>query len=162
MIIMMVQQGFFLTALSLQVAGALILIVFYWGNTKRRILNTIYSSNTMLQREDNNKVIIAREKLIKAHREVLLNRIAFIFIVLGFLLSLFGDNEGLCSWCGLIIVLLESCIWIGLGLAISFLVAKACNKEDWALDYNEVVQNLDCDVATNAANSEIDDLFEQN
>lgn len=51
---------------------------------------------------------------------------------------------------------------MGIGVKISCLVAKACNKEDWVLYYNKVIQYLDCDVATNATASEIDALFKQN
>lgn len=68
------EQLIYLLSLSLQVSGALILILFCWGNTERRVLNTIYSATSTIHREDDNTVIISKDKLYKAHKEVLLNR----------------------------------------------------------------------------------------
>lgn len=65
-------QLIYLLSLSLQVTGALILIIYCWGNTERCILNTIYPANTVMHREENDTVIIRKEKLYKAHKEVLL------------------------------------------------------------------------------------------
>ena len=90
-------QLIFLLSIALQVSGALILIIFCWGNTERRILNTIYPANASIHREDDNTVIISRDKLIKAHKNVLHNRTAFILIGFGYLSSLFGSNEGICA-----------------------------------------------------------------
>lgn len=47
------QQLIYLLSLSLQVTGALILIIYCWGNTERCILNKIYPGNTVMHREDN-------------------------------------------------------------------------------------------------------------
>lgn len=57
-------------SIALQVSGALILILFCWGNTERRVLNTIFPANTSVHREDDDTVIISKEKLFKAHKEI--------------------------------------------------------------------------------------------
>lgn len=102
---MNISQLIFLISIALQVSGALILILFCWGNTERRVLNTIFPANTSLHREGDDTVIISKEKLYRAHKEILLNRYAFIFIGLGYLLNLFGENEGLNPLIGLAVVI---------------------------------------------------------
>jgi hypothetical protein len=140
------------------VSGALILILFCWGNTERRVLNTIFSANVSVQREDNNTVIISRDKLIRAHKNVLLNRTAFILIAIGYLLSLFGSNEGVSAWMGLILVLLMSTILVAIGVLTVHVIAKVCNRKDKVYPFEELCSKLDNDVVTNMIKSEIDEI----
>ena len=149
----------YLLSLALQVSGALILIIFCWGNTERRILNTIYPANSNICREEDNTVIISRDKLIRAHKNVLLNRTAFILIGLGYLLSLFGVNEGICSWKGLVIVVIVSVAIVIVGVFAIHTIAKLCNRKDKIYQYEELCSKLDSDLATNAIYSEIDEML---
>ena len=149
-------QLIYLLSLSLQVSGALILIVFCWGNTERRVLNTIFSANANVHREDDDTVIISREKLIRAHKNVLLNRTAFILIAIGYLLSLFGTNEAVGAWTGLMIVLVASVILVGIGAVTVYLIAKVCYRKDNRYSYKELCSKLDNDVVSNMIKSEIE------
>lgn len=151
-------QVVFLISLALQVSGALILILFCWGNTERRVLNTIFSATSSVHREDDNTVIISRGKLIRAHKNVLLNRTAFILIAIGYLLSLFGSNEGIIAWIGLIIVLLMSTILVAIGVLTVHVIAKVCNRKDKVYPFEELCSKLDNDVVTNMIKSEIDEI----
>lgn len=151
-------QVVFLISLALQVSGALILILFCWGNTERRVLNTIFSATSSVHREDDNTVIVSRDKLIRAHKNVLLNRTAFILIAIGYLLSLFGSNEGIIAWIGLIIVLLMSAILVAIGVLTVRIIAKVCNRKDKVYPYEELCSKLDNDVVTNMIKSEIDEI----
>lgn len=152
-------QLFYLLSLSLQVSGALILILFCWGKTECRVLNTIYSATSTIHREDDNTVIITKEKLYKAHKEVLLNRNAFIFIAVGYLLSLFGTSDGICRWSGFAIVLVASAALVGVGVFLSHMIAKICNKHDRRYEYEDLCSKLDKEVDTNAIQSDIDEIF---
>jgi hypothetical protein len=152
-------QVFYLLSLSLQVSGALILIIFCWGNTERRVLNTIYSANANVHREDDDTVIISREKLVRAYENVLQNRTAFILIAIGYLISLFGSNEGICAWVGLVIVLIVSAILVTISVMTVRFIAKVCNRKDKVYPYEELCSKLDNDVVTNAIQSEIDEIF---
>lgn len=152
-------QMIYLISIALQVSGALILILFCWGNTEHRILNTVFPANANIHREDNNTVIISRDKLIKAHKNVLLNRTAFILIGLGYLLSIFGVNEGICAWKGLVIVVVASVVIVAIGVFAIHTIAKTCNRKDRIYQYEELCSKLDSDVATNMIYSEIDEAF---
>lgn len=155
---MNLDQVIYLLSLALQVSGALILIIFCWGNTERRVLNTIFSANANVHREDDDTVIISREKLVEAHKNVLLNRTAFILIAIGYLISLFGSNDGICAWMGLIKVLISSAILVAIGVMTVRFIAKACNKKDKVYPFEELCLKLDNDVVTNAIQSEIDEI----
>ena len=80
------------------------------------MLNSIFPANTSVHREEDNTVIISKEKLFKAHKEILLNRYAFIFIGAGYLLNMFGKNEGLNPWIGLAVVITGSVIIVIVGV----------------------------------------------
>ena len=151
-------QLIYLMSLALQVSGALILIIFCWGNTEHRVLNTIYPANSSVHREDDDTVVISKEKLFKAHKTVLLNRNAFVFIAAGYLISLFGSNEGVDRWTGLLIVVISSIALVAVGVLASHIIAKACNRKDRVYKYEDLCSKLENDVSTNAIKSEIDEI----
>ncbi len=157
---MNISQLFFLFSIALQVSGALILIIFCWGNTEKRVLNTIFPANTSVHREEDNTVIISKEKLYKAHKEILLNRYAFIFICAGYLLNLFGENDGLNLWIGLVVVIASSVVIVSVGVQAAHLYAQHCNRSDRRYKYDDLCSKLDNDISTNCIDSEIDEMFE--
>ena len=148
----------YLMSLALQVSGALILIIFCWGNTEHRVLNTIYPANSSVHRDDDDTVVISKEKLFKAHKTVLLNRNAFVFIAAGYLISLFGSNEGVDRWTGLLIVVISSIALVAVGVLASHIIAKVCNRKDRVYKYEDLCSKLENDVSTNAIKSEIDEI----
>lgn len=152
------EQLIYLLSLALQVSGALILIIFCWGNTEHRVLNTIYPANSSVHREDDDTVVISKEKLFKAHKTVLLNRNAFVFIAAGYLISLFGSNEGVDRWTGLLIVVISSIALVAVGVLASHIIAKVCNRKDRVYEYEDLCSKLENDVSTNAIKSEIDEI----
>lgn len=153
------EQLIYLLSLALQVSGALILIIFCWGNTEHRVLNTLYPANSSVHREDDDTVIISKEKLRKAHGEVLLNRNAFVFIGLGYLISLFGKSDGVKPLMGLVIVILASAVLVAVGVQTSKWIANICNKKNKVYQYDDLCEKLESDVDTNLIKSEIEEIF---
>ena len=92
-----------------------------------------------------------------AHKEVLLNRNAFIFIAVGYLLSLFGTSEGICHWVGFVIVLIVSVLLVGVGVLLAHTIAKISNRNDRRYAYEDLCSKLDKDVDTNMIDSDIDE-----
>jgi NhaP-type Na+/H+ or K+/H+ antiporter len=103
-------------------------------------------------------VNVNKEKLREAHKEVLLNRIAFISLGLGCFLSVFSTNNGVNLYLGALIVVVVSFLWTGIGVLIARIVAVVCNKEDRKYPYEELSSIIDKDIATNITNSEIDEI----
>ena len=151
-------QIFFLLSISFQLSGALTLIIFCWGNTEKRVLRLVYPVNTIITRGDDNMVKVNKEKLREAHKEVLLNRIAFISLGLGYFLSVFSTTNGVNPYWGVLIVVVVSCLWTGKGVFIAHIIAVVCNKEDRKYSYEELTSIIDKDIATNITNSEIDEI----
>lgn len=145
-------------SLSLQVSGTLILIFFCWGGTKKLVLRAVYPANTIVERSEDDTVTISKKKLYEAHKEVLLNRIAFISLFCGYLLSIFGINNGMNVWCGLLMVFMISCILSGLEYAVAHLIAKMSNKKDRTYSYKEFKNTVDKDVAANALEKDVRDI----
>lgn len=150
------EQLIYLLSLALQVSGALILIFYYWGNTERRVLNTIFPANSSVHREDDDTVIISKEKLRKAHEVVLLNRIAFAFIAAGYLISLFGKNEGVKPLMGLVIVIALNVTLIAVVVLASKLIANACNRNDRVYQNDDFYEKVESDVSSNYTKSELE------
>ena len=148
----------YLLSLALQVSGALILIFYYYGNTERRILNAIYLANSEVHRKEDNTVIVEKNKLVKAHKEIILNRIAFIFIGIGYLASLFGSNEGICPWIGLMILVIASLALMAISIWMAKLIATAHNRQDKKYSFEDLKSKIDGDVITNMTKSEIDKI----
>lgn len=155
------EQLIYLLSLSLQVSGALILILFCWGDTERRVLNTIYSGSSIVHRDDDNTVVISKEMFYKAHKEVLLNRIAFIMIASGYLLSLFGTSAGISHCVGFVVVIVASGILVGLGVMSAYVIARICNRQDRRYEFEDIYSKLDKMIDTNAIASDIDEMFDE-
>lgn len=153
------EQLIYLISLALQVSGALILIVFCWGNTDHIVLNTIYPANSSVHREDDNTVIIDKEKLFKAHKTVLLNRNAFVYIATGYLISLFGSSAGVNPWTGLAIVLASCIVLVVAGVLASYGIAKVCSRKDRRYEFEDLCSKLENEVSTNIIKSEIDEII---
>ena len=151
-------QMIYLLSLALQVSGALILIFYYWGNTERRVLNIIFPANSSMHREDDNTVIISKEKLRKAHEVVLLNRIAFAFSAAGYLISLFGKNEGVKPLMGLVIVMVASVLLVAVGVLASKLIAMVCNRNGRVFQYDDLCEKVESDVSSNYTKSELEEF----
>ena len=156
---MILQNVLYLCALSLQVSGALVLILNYWANTKRRVLNIIYQGSSIVHREEDNTVVIDSKKLSKAYKEIITNRIAFVFIGLGYILSIFGINNGLRCWCSFFIIVSCSVVLVLVAIKLACIFSAKLSERDCVYEYDELVSMLDYEIDTNILNKEIDDLF---
>ena len=74
-------------------------------------------------------------------------------------MSIFGVNEGICAWKGLVIVVVASVVIVAIGVFAIHTIAKTCNRKDRIYQYEELCSKLDSDVATNMIYSEIDEAF---
>lgn len=153
---MSLQQILYTVSVLFQLSGALILIFFCWGKTEHKMLKTIFPANVSMKRNENNKVIISKKNLRKAYTEVWLNRIAFIFLGLGYGINIFSNSEGIVPWIGFLIVVLGSIILMYFGNIIANSIAKKHSKCDAEYDFKELCLILNTDVVTNITNKEID------
>ena len=138
-------------SISLQIAGALILLLWSLGNTKKKVIKSYFPGSNIAERDDNNRVCLRKEKLAK---DIYMNRIAFIFLIIGYGLSLFGELADYNEWKALVIIQIESICIIFIGLIISKLIAIIKFKEDIYVDYNSLKE-----VDTVITNNEVEDMI---
>lgn len=153
------QQMIYILSLSFQLSGALMLIFCCWKDIDSLVLNRIFSANVVVERNDHNEVVVNRDKLFKAYKAVLKDRIAFILMALGYLLNVFSSNDNLNPWFGLVLIIIVGLIvmWIGNRIVVS--LANKRSMENGEYDFDQLESNIEGDVFTPISDKEIDDLF---
>ena len=80
-------------SISLQIAGALILLLWSLGNTKKKVIKSYFPGSNIAERDDNNRVYLRKEKLRKKAKDIYMNRIAFIFLIISKLIAIIKFKE---------------------------------------------------------------------
>lgn len=146
---------FYIFSLAFQVAGAVLLIIKYWGKTKERIIDEYFPGSNIAERDKDNNVILKKEIVQSCAQKVYDNRMAFLFIAIGYVLSIFGTlNEGYRLYV-LALVVVSTVIIILLEKGISIFVSKRIYNEDIILPYSKVEHIADTIITA----SEIEELF---
>lgn len=125
-------------AMAFQIAGALILLLWSLGNTKKKVIELYFPGSNIAERNDNNKVCLEKEKLRKKAEDIYMNRLAFIFLIIGYGLSLFGELYDCNKWKSLVIIQIESVCILFIAFIISKGIAFITFKEDIYIDYDSL------------------------
>lgn len=86
------KEWLYILAIALQVAGAVLLIIKYWGNTQNRIINEYFPGTGIANNDGNDNAVLEVERVRECVREIYASRIAFTNIALGYALAIFGDK----------------------------------------------------------------------
>lgn len=81
----------YILSISLQVAGAICLIMNYWGNVEKKVILSYYASGEISKAQDNNKVLLKKDRLQSCAKDIYTNRFSFICIIIGYGIGLFGN-----------------------------------------------------------------------
>lgn len=127
-----------LMSIALQLSGAILLMVKFWGKRKTEILQQYFNSSESICRDDGEEVVLHKEKLQKIFREIYLTRFSFFYIVCGYFLSVFDLSISKC--CAVLAILLISSILILLAYSISILICKIKYSKDQKIPYDEAVE----------------------
>lgn len=103
----------FVLALAFQIAGAVLLILKYWGNTKQRIINEYYPGAGIANNDGEDNAILDVSRVRECVIEIYSSRAAFIYIAVGYALSVFGEKGTAASTTVLFMVFLVSGMLIG-------------------------------------------------
>ena len=82
-----------------------------------------------------------------------------MLIGVGYLTSLFGENEEICPLYSLFFVIITSCILVCATVGITCLIAKYRYREDRVYSYKKLCEMIDSDIVTDLIPSEIDEIF---
>lgn len=125
-------------SLAFQVAGAVLLIIKYFGRTKERIIDEYFPGSNYVKYDENENVTLEKNKVQECVQRIYSNRMAFVFIVIGYILSIFGIVPEKNKGCILVFVIVGTIIIILLGKGISVKISKLLYKEDIIRPYKDV------------------------
>lgn len=105
----------YIVAIALQLAGAELLIMSYWGKPISVLKKQELQKQTHFEGEE--CLFIGTKTEPDIVENIWLNRFAFLMIAIGYVLGIFGDVQNSCKW------LVAICV-----IVLSVMVAMVANK----------------------------------
>lgn len=152
----------YILSISLQVAGAICLIINYWGNVKEKVILTYYVGGEIPKAQDNDMVLLKKEKLQSCAKDIYMNRFSFIYIIIGYGIGLFGnitDNSN--RLYVLLIIGLFCTILTCICRTLSSLISKKTYKDDMEIDRKIIETVADVQWSNKEEKAFIDSLFDK-
>lgn len=151
----------YIIAISLQVSGAICLIINYWGNVKQKVILTYYGGGEMAKAQDNGMVKLKKERLQSCAENIYMNRFSFICIAFGYDFGIFGEISNNNDKLNVLIAIILLCIvLVFIGFGISNWISKIAYKEDIEVSRKIIEEITDVLWSDKEENEFIDSLFE--
>lgn len=152
----------YIFSITLQVAGAICLIMNYWGNVKEKVILTYYAGGEIPKAQDNDMVLLKKERLQSCAKDIYMNRFSFIYIIIGYGIGLFGNitdnsNKLLILLAIVIFCIILTCIC----RSLSSLISKKAYKDDMEVDRKIIEQVADVQWSDKEEKAFIDSLFDK-
>ena len=119
----------YILSITLQVTGSILLMIYLLSTDRKKIIKKFSNSNTIISEDGNTGEILYNIEAFKDEfKDAYLNKVAFCFIAIGTLMSIFGEKENVNEWilC-LIIIFLVICIIITSIKIINKIIEKSIN-----------------------------------
>lgn len=150
-----------IVASSLQLSGALILLLYAFGSIRERVFASLFSSISFVQRDEDGKVLIPKVKLIKAAKRLYMNRVSFIYISVGFLLEIFvSPNPEITILSKLIFSIICCAVLLFFGFLFSCILAKHSFTDDIMETYEGLKEETQEDILTSISKKELENLHQ--
>lgn len=133
------------------------MIINFCGRTRSRVLQFYFPGSNIAKRDGEGNVILEKEKVQDIVKNIYLNRIAFIFIALGYIGSIYGETAGQDREKILLSVIVGSAILNLFGYFVAIGLSKILYNKDWIIPYDEVEGKAD----TIITDKEVDGIFEE-
>lgn len=131
----------YILSISLQVAGALLLLIHSLSAKKEAVLKRFTASKLITHNGTTNELSFDKKAYKNEYKVAYFSKCAFFFIALGYFGSIFGTNDNMCK-CTIAIITLGLTILIMLAttLIISLITkySKKCNEEIKIDDLNKI------------------------
>ena len=144
----------FICMLVFQLSGALLLLLNCIKSGKESVIKNCFPGSNVVERDENNNCKIPREKLQESAQKIYVNVVAFMDLVIGYLLAVFSPTTDV--QIGLILV--EVIVATTLLLMLEYYSSRFCAKKIYAKDISVSYDELD-GVDTFITKQEIDDMF---
>ena len=132
----------YIISVSLQIAGALVLILKYMGRTRQRVINEYFPGTGGANNDGYDNATLELKKVKECIRTIYANRIAFFYIAIGYLVSIFGDKGLTSSLLVFIIVLFLSMLFVFLEKGLAVLISNLLYKDDLIIPYDELPEHI--------------------
>ena len=149
------ENTFAVLSIAFQLSGAVLLTIRFWSKRKNEILQQYFNSSEIICRDDGEEVVLRKEKLQKIFKEIYLTRFSFIYIVIGYVLSIFDMSISKC--CAILIILFVTLLLILLAHFFCVLICKVKYSKDKKIPYDEAVERGNA--IQEASNKEVEDLI---
>lgn len=151
----------FVIAIALQTAGALLLIVNIWGKTRTRIIDMYFSRGVFANKKNRNFVRLNGDRVRRCVLNLYLNRVAFIYIALGYFLGIFGEPKawGKDALAAVIAALSVLLVLAGYFAPLGF--ARQCYKNDMLIHAKEVPNDVEIIPTEEELKEEVDSIFKE-
>ena len=140
--------------LVFQLSGALLLLLNCIKSGKESVIKNCFPGSNVVERDENNNCKIPREKLQESAQKIYVNVVAFMDLVIGYLLAAFSPTTDV--QIGLILV--EVIVATTLLLMLEYYSSRFCAKKIYAKDISVSYDEL-YGVDTFIKKQEIDDMF---
>lgn len=130
-----------LTSIALQLAGAILLLVRFWGNLRKDVLHEYFNSNINVNKDFGEEIMLHKDKIKKIIANIYLTRISFIYILMGYVLAVFQQTES--KIIAILFILTTALILLAIAQLATLLIFKIKLKKDIKISYEEAVNDGD-------------------
>lgn len=154
----------YVIAISLQISGALLLTVFLISTKRDKVIERFAGKGIITKDNNLNKLNYNREKFRDSFKEAYLNKLAFVFIVIGYILGIFGKVDNAekvmvpIEFIVTILVCISTFIFMGLAYSIVKIIVENSKKVNKEITPEELEKlGIKSDIE-NISNESIDNL----
>lgn len=149
----------YIIAISLQLAGAVILIINYCRNTHDQIIDRYFPGSNLVERDKKDNIVLEKERVQEVVREIYMNRCAFGYIGAGYIVGIYGEAGKMNKCIISLLVIIGNFLLIALGQIIINSIIKHRYKEDIEVPYSLVVNKADVLPTKKEMEEAIGDIF---
>ena len=139
---MSLKEFIYIISCALQIAGAVLLILKYWGRTLPRIIDLYYPGTGIAGLNDQDNAVLEVELVRTYAREIYDSRMAFVYIALGYAFAVLGKKESTSGIVLLIFIAFVTCILIWIEKIVSKIIARYFYTHDVEIPCQELPERI--------------------
>lgn len=143
----------FIFMLAFQLSGALLLLINSLKSGEEAVIKKCFPGSNVIERDENNNCKIPKEKLQKSAHEIYLNRTAFSYLAIGYLIAAGSPTTEVQIVLVVVKMVVLTFVLLLFGYCFSLFCARRIYSKDISISYDK----LD-GVDTNITKQEIDDI----
>lgn len=143
----------FIFMLAFQLSGALLLLINSLKSGEEAVIKKCFPGSNVIERDENNNCKIPKEKLQKSAHEIYLNRIAFSYLAIGYLIAASSPTTEV----QIVLVVVKMVVLTFVLLLFGYCFSLFCVRRIYSKNISISYDKLD-GVDTNITKQEIDDI----